>query len=229
MNYYLAVLTVLLVATSSAADFKEVLRNPAGYHQRRVTITGVARVEGLTFELYANPADADSYASATRTLSISQNVKGPRYDKYDNRWVEITGIVDAKRHGMWGYPCIIFLESVRPLPLPPAGSPRVVISGAFRNEDSKDVSIVLVDEAGKIYGEFPVPGHEVNGTGLRKGVAEVRDRSGKIMSRYDVDFEKDSRYRDDASHTYYYRVNNGQIEGVSPDKAKGWSRQAKKR
>lgn len=230
MNHYLAILSLLFVATSSAADFKELARNPAAYHHHRVTVTGVARVEGLTFELYANPADAGSYAHADKAISISQNVEGPRYDKYDNRWVKVVGVVDAKRHGMWGYPCIIFLESVQPLPLPAAGKQHVVISGVFRNDDSKAVSIVLFDQAGKMYAEFPVPGHETNGTGVRKGTAEIRELSGKIMSRYSrLLSDQDSRYLDAATHTYYYHIVSGKVEGVSPLEAKNWMPRSKGR
>jgi hypothetical protein len=223
MKHYLAILFVLLVARSSATELKELVRNPAAYHHRRVTVIGVARVEGLTFELYANPADASSYARADRALSISQNAEGPRYDKYDNRWVKLVGVVDANRHGMWGYPCIIFLESVQPLAVPPAGKQHVVISGAFRNDDSRDVSIVLFDQAGKTYAEFPVPGRGTNGTGLRRGTAEIREPSGNIISRYSgLLSDQDARYLDAVSQTYYYHITKGKIEGVSPNDAKKW-------
>ena len=226
MKRYLSVLSLLVVATSSAAEFKQLLDDPVAYHHRRVTINGVARVEGLTFELYARPSDANLYAPADRALSISQNVNGPRHDKFDNRWVKVTGIVDAKRHGMWGYRCVIFLENVQLLRRPPAGPPHVVISGVFRNDGPQDTSVVLLDQAGKIYAEFPVPVHEVNGTGLRKGAAEVREPSGKVISRYGLLSDRDSPYLDRASHTYYYRISNGRIEGISPSKAKSWSSKA---
>jgi hypothetical protein len=214
MKLSLFVLLVAVAITSSAADFDKLIRNPLAYHHSRVTVKGVARVEGLTFELYANPSDAGSYAAANRALSISQAVKAPRYEQYDNRWVEVTGIVDAKQHGRWGYACVIFLESVAPLPVRPAGESRVIISGAFRNDGPQDVLVVLFDQAGKVYAQFPVPRSKTNGTGLRQGEAEVREMSGKTLSRYRLQLDRDKEYFDPVRQTYFYIIYHGKVERI---------------
>jgi hypothetical protein len=214
MKYCLIAVSLVFAATSSAAEFENVVQNPMAYHRHRVIVKGVARIEGLTFELYANAAAAKSYGAANRALSISQNVKAPRYDKYDNQWVEVTGIVDAKQHGMWGYACVIFLENVAPLPVSPAGDSRVIVSGAFRNDGPQDVLVVLRDQAGKIYAQFPVPRNKTNGSGLREGEAEVREISGRTLSRYHVRSNRDKLYLDPERHTYFYRIDHGHVEGI---------------
>lgn len=155
---------------------------------------------------------------------------GLRYDKYDNRWVKITGVVDANRHGGWGYPCVIFLDRVRPLPLPPAGKPHVVIEGVFRNEGSQTAEVVLFDKAGEMYAEFTIPAHEANGSAIRKGMAEIRESPGKVIAKYDLLLsDQDARYFDPATHTYFYRIANGKVEGVSPKEAKSWTRRKSER
>lgn len=213
----------MLAASSGAADFKQVFRNPRAYHDQVVTLTGVARIQGLSFDLYENAADANNFSAVDRALSVSPRVNAPRYDAFDNRWVTITGIVDANRHGRIGSPCVILLESLKPLPVPAAGNRHVVVEVVVKNEDSKPVDIVLLNEAGQMYAEFSVLAHKTNGTGIRKGTLEVRQSSGKVITRSNLLLSShESRYLDTASHIYYYHIVNGRFEGVRPEVAKSW-------
>jgi len=229
MKYYVAILAVFVTTNCLAVDFNQVLRNPRAYHHQRVTITGVARVQGLSFDLYGNSGDANNVRAIDRALSISPQIKGPKYDRYDNRWVKIVGVVDADRHGRIGYPCVIFLEDIQPLPISPAGKPHVVIEGVFRNEDSTAVNIVLFDTVGKMYAEFGVPAGDMNGTGIRKGTAEVKDSSGRNIGRYDRFLSnQDAEYFDPVGHIYYYQIANGKVKGVKPTEAKKWTIRSKR-
>jgi hypothetical protein len=224
MKYFVGLLAVFLATNSLAVDFNQVLGNPRAYHHQRVTLTGVARVQGLSFDLYGNSADANNYRAINKALSISPPIDGPKYDRYDNRWVRIVGIVDANQHGRIGYPCVILLENLQPLPTSAAGKPHVVIEGVFRNDDSTAVNVVLFDTARKMYAEFGVPPGEINGTGIRKGTAEVQDRSGRIITRYNRFLSnQDSEYFDSENHIYYYHLTQGKLEGVRPNQAKKWA------
>src|SRR5687767_6019618 len=134
-------LSILLVKTSSGTPFEALLENPRAYHQKRVSLVGVARIQGLDFDLYREPGAAKNFGPADQAVSVSTAVDGPRYDRYDNRWVEITGIVNANRHGRLDYPCVVYLESVKPLPRRPAGRPHVVVEGIFMNANAEDISV----------------------------------------------------------------------------------------
>jgi hypothetical protein len=228
MKYCITLLAAFLAINSLAVDFNQVLRNPRAYHHQHVTLTGVARVQGLSFDLYGNSADANDFRAIDKALSISPPITGPKYDRYDNRWVRIVGVVDANRHGRIGYPCVILLETLQPLPISPAGKLHVAIEGVFKNDDLAAVNIVLFDTAGKMYAQFDVPAGEMNGTGIRKGIAEVRDSSGRIITRYDRFLSnQDAGYFDPVDHIYYYRLAKRKVEGVRPKEAKKWTSRRK--
>jgi hypothetical protein len=228
MKYGITILAAFLATNSWAVDFNQVLRNPRAYHHQRVTLTGVARVQGLSFDLYGNSADANDFRATEKALSISLPVTERNYDRYDNRWVRIVGVVDANRHGRIGYPCVILLENLQPIKISPAGKPHVAIEGVFKNDDLTAVSIVLLDTAAKMYAEFSVPAGEMNGTGIRKGTAEVKDSSGKVIARYNhLLSNQDAGYFDPVAHIYYYRLAKGKIEGVGPKDAKKWTSRRK--
>lgn len=223
MNYWLLILNVLFTATSFAVEFKELVRNPRAYHRQKVTITGVARIQGLTFELYGSPADAKQLTDAKQALLISIATDGPRYDQLDNRWVVIKGVVNAEKHGNWGYPCVIFLDSVEPLPVRPAGKPFKNITGVFRNEDPTEIKVLLFDQAGKTYAEFSISPQGINGTGIRKGTAEVRGPNGRIVARHRVlTSQHHLPYRNGDDETYYFRIRDGRIADATAFEGTQW-------
>jgi hypothetical protein len=225
MKYHIVsflALSISLVRTTSGTDFKAVLDNPYAYHHKRVTLMGVARIRELDFDLYREARAAKNFGPADKAVSISMAVQGPRYDEYDNRWVEITGIVDANRHGRLDYPCVVYLESVRPIPRRPAGAAHVVVEGIFMNHDTEDTYVTLVDQAGRMYAEFQVPVHKVNGTGIRKGTAILKRKSGEVIARHNILSPRDARYFDVAHHAYYYRIADRQVHPVRPNDARKW-------
>jgi len=221
-------MNVLLVAASSGADFAELVRAPESYHRQTVRVTGVARVEGLTFELYANGPDAKKLVEAKRAIFISAAANGSKYDEYDNRWVTVDGRVDAYRRGTWGYACVIFLDRLQLLPVLPAGEPFKIISGVFRNDDSIDIDVTLFDQAGKNYAEFSISAHGTNGTGLRKGIAELRGPNGRLIARHKILTSKyHTPYRDGNKTRYYFRILNGGILDVPGFEGHQWSKPEK--
>lgn len=104
--------TILLLSlvTASAAQvaLDLVLAHPNKYHGQRVTVRGFARVDGESFVLYRDVASAKRLD--VRALSVAQRRNRPLHDQLNNRWVIATGVVDAKAHGLWGFPCELLLE-----------------------------------------------------------------------------------------------------------------------
>ena len=212
-------LSLLLADAASAVEFKTLTRNAIAYHGQKVTVKGVARVQGLSFHLYGNASDARRFASGERAIVVSQNSEGPRYDRYDNRWIEISGTVDAHQRSAWGYPCVVFLDAIKALPLPAPGKQHVVIEGIFKNEDPEDIIIVLFSDRGRMYAQIPVAAYQSNGTGIRGGVIEIRSATDrKVVWRSAL--PQDLKYFDRAGRKYYYRIVHGKLEAVTPEDAK---------
>ena len=98
----------LLPASAGEVSLEAVLAHPKQYDRQRTTVRGFARVEGESFVLYRDAASAkrlDVYA-----LSVSQQRERPLHDSLNNHWIAATGIIDAKAHGLWGFPCELLLE-----------------------------------------------------------------------------------------------------------------------
>jgi hypothetical protein len=109
IKYLLFAFTILLIAASDGSEFQRLLANPFAYHKKRVCLVGFAHVEGESFVLYEN-AKAAAQFSDSRAVSVAQQIGGSSYDRLNNRWVKIVGIVDAHSHGLWNLPCEILLE-----------------------------------------------------------------------------------------------------------------------
>jgi hypothetical protein len=206
-----------LAQAASALEFTALTSNATAYHGERVTIKGVARIQGLSFHLYGNESDAQRFASEHKGIVVSQNVDGPRYDQYDNCWVAITGKVNAHQPTTWGYPCMIFLDKIKLLSKP-AGKQHVVIEGIFINNDPQDFVIVLLNDHGTMYAKIPLAAHQSNGTGIREGEVEIRSLTGQVVSRSALRF--DLKYFDFDSHKYYFRIMHGRPEPLTPSDAK---------
>jgi|ERR1044072_2272960 hypothetical protein len=102
----LAVSVVTLAAAQVPLD--SVLAHPQKYDRQRVTVSGFARVDGESFVLYRDAASAKRLD--IRALSVAQSRGKPLHDQLNNHWVTVTGTIDAKAHGLWGFPCELLLE-----------------------------------------------------------------------------------------------------------------------
>jgi len=98
------------VVTLAAAEvpLDSVLAHPQKYDRHRVTVSGFARVDGESFVLYRDAASAKRLD--IRALSVAQRRGNPLHDELNNHWVTATGTIDAKAHGLWGFPCELLLE-----------------------------------------------------------------------------------------------------------------------
>lgn len=93
--------------------FERVIENPRRYHHKRVTLCGVATVQGSGFVLR-------SLHNTSRLPDESQVITvgwrgNANYDRFNDRPVTITGVIDADEHGHWYYRCGILLERIAAL------------------------------------------------------------------------------------------------------------------
>jgi hypothetical protein len=87
-------------------------------------VTGFAHARGDAFVIYESEKASggpDSYSSTrdfTKGIFVSQRVSDTtNYDRYNNHWMKIKGVVDMGQRGFADYPCGIIVEKVEPSPV----------------------------------------------------------------------------------------------------------------
>jgi hypothetical protein len=205
-------------ASAASSDFERLLKNPAEFDDRRVTLIGVAEIGGDEFFLYPN---GDARRLGDPAVFVARDPKGPMYGRFNNHWVRVTGIVNAHAHGPLGSePCEIRLLRIEPLPRAPVAD--VNIYGVFRNDRSDTVTLKFAAPTG--YSIFDLGPQSITPPGIiAHGSVEVTRLSGKLIAKAElVPRGSPERYFDAARRTYYYRIIGGRIDPVLPDKAKEW-------
>jgi hypothetical protein len=111
--------TIFLVQWSLntfGADFNEIIRNPKKFHNKRVTV--VAMVTGGAaerFYLY-QPPEPKVAGSDRRVIYGLISGESPLYERYDEKRVSVTGVIDANYRGLFGgNACGLHIERVRPV------------------------------------------------------------------------------------------------------------------
>ena len=90
------------------------------------------------FELFENATDAIAM-TAPKSIYIVAPATWRKAGPYDLRRARVTGVVDAKRHGIWGNPCALTPEKIEVISGPVASSPDLV--AVFRNEKTTPVEL----------------------------------------------------------------------------------------
>jgi len=109
-------------AGGSGASFERVLENPIQYNHKRVTISGRANVQGGGFEL-RSLHNTSRLPDASEVIRVVWRDIAANYDRFNDKPVVITGVIDTSQRGLWGYRCGIWLERIsvlHPLPKPSA-------------------------------------------------------------------------------------------------------------
>ena len=155
------------------------------------------------------------------------------YDRFRNRWVRLTGTVDAVHHGpLGGFPCEISLTNVELLDRPPEKQ-WLRDLGWFKNETAGAIRVFLSDGGDHYYGIFPIDPHGVNGMAVHpETVATVTPLGNEsvVVVPEGKEIVKDKllipprthRPDESADRIFYYRVIEGKIELVPAEKAKDW-------
>lgn len=116
--YSVALVSLNCAAGESFASFERVIENPSRYHHKRVTIYGVAHAQGSGFEL-RSLHNTSRLPDESQVIDVVWRDLAANYDRFNDKPVSITGVVDANQHGHWNYRCTILLERIavlRPSP-----------------------------------------------------------------------------------------------------------------
>src|SRR5436853_77183 len=99
---------------TTPASFSDVINNPAEYNGKTVSIRGLAHVLPDRFYLYQSVVAA-SNVDTRKAVYVADTARS--HVRFNNRWVRITGTVDAHQHGPFGFgfPCEIRLHDIEPL------------------------------------------------------------------------------------------------------------------
>lgn len=242
MNIKIAVFALALGTTSYATEFNEVVTHPRAFHNKVVSVVGLAMVEADRFDLFEN-VSAVANVDLSRAIYVRQGANVASYDRFNNRWVRLTGIVDADHHGplrlvsatgkeLGGRPCEISLEKVELLNRSPEKQwPRDL--GWFKNETGDAVRVFLSTGGRHSYGIFTLGPGGVGGTAVHPGtVATVTPRGEEsvVLIPEGKQIVKDKllipprtdRSDEPADRIFYYRITEGKIESVPPQDAKDW-------
>jgi hypothetical protein len=219
---YLCIALLITGAYVARADkhFQEVIRHPQAYDRHRVSLVGVAVGNGPLFQLYKSGPDTQRPAPASESIQLIWQ-KGWKKGSYDLHKVRVIGVVDATRHGLWGNPCTILIESIVVL------SPDTVVfsnfpSAVIRNDRS---SLVLVElSGGNPDVKFSIPAETSISTIVSNGGnISVFSSDGKLIVRDKIrGLQAGSQYYDKRTGNFFYRIVGNRIEPVLPDSAKNW-------
>lgn len=106
----LALTTINCEAGEIVARFEQVIVNPRRYHHKRVTLSGVAHVQGSAFEL-RSLQNTSLLPDESQVIIVLWRGKA-NYDRLNDRPVTVTGVIYADEHGHWNYRCGILAERV---------------------------------------------------------------------------------------------------------------------
>lgn len=91
--------------------FERVIANPRRYHHKRVTLCGIAHVQGSGFELRWL-RNTSRLPDESQVIDVVWRDIAANFDRFNDRPVVVTGVIDANEHGHWYYRCTILLERI---------------------------------------------------------------------------------------------------------------------
>jgi hypothetical protein len=109
--YSVALISLNCEAGESRPSFERVIENPGRYHNKRVTIHGRAKVQGSAFEL-RSLRNTSRLPDESQVIHVVWRDVAANYDRFNDRPVVLTGVIDVNQRGLWGYRCGIWLERI---------------------------------------------------------------------------------------------------------------------
>jgi hypothetical protein len=208
-------------AATAQLEVRQISANPEGYHREKVSVRGVAFVEGKSSILFRDPRAAKEYAGPPKSLPVipREDTRPYENDKYNDCCVKVTTVVDAHRHVRWHFPCELLLARVEPISNPIVM--RRMTYAVFRNQTPQAVEVRLFNSLGK-YARFALGPGGVEGFPAQNGHVEVTTAGGKKVlaeAPIDVSVRPDIGGRLEA---LYFRIQDGRIDTVSEEAARGW-------
>lgn len=221
--------TILLCHNCFAAAISadELIKNPKRFEGQRVTVRGIAEDAGNRLFIYAD-YNAVKRGDLKRMFVTYLDPKLPPYRgsnygyyAYTNaRWVKITGIVDMRLKGRFGFdPFGVRLERVEVL------SSRIrellIPLAYFRNDTNRELEVRGdYDNQGFSFSLGPRQ-HNAIGTGKRLKVS-VAVRQRQVAAFGPMTKAQWRQYFDPKRRAFYFRITYGSIELVHPKAARTW-------
>lgn len=104
---------VSLRLTGFGADFDEIIRDPEKFHDKRVTVVATALGGANRFYLY-QPPEPEVVGVDGRVIYGLLLVERPLYERYNQKRVRVTGVINAHYRGLVGSnACSLLVERVR--------------------------------------------------------------------------------------------------------------------
>ncbi|HEV2806342.1 MAG TPA: hypothetical protein VGW57_15570 [Chthoniobacterales bacterium] len=204
-----------------AEDLESVLRAPARYNQKRVSLTGVLVGDRSFLELFRNASDAkedDERKCARLVVPDKWQQSAP----YDMRLARAVGIVDAGKRGDRDYPFELKLENL------------VVLSGPvvpWQNSvmvlyNDTQAAVLLRVGVAPTQTELLIPPKKHDGfLSLEleySTVVQVMTSNRKPIFENKINVGPQTRYYDAKNGACYFRIRDKKIERVSPAIAANW-------
>lgn len=231
INRFLHLLSLIaLIAASQtcfAAEvkFDDLVNNPTRFDRKRVTINGLADVEGDGFWVWRD-GRALKRVDVKRAIFVAYEIPAKAvispYAHANLHFVRVTGTVDTRIHGHLGMdPFSIVLEKVEVLP-GPRQKQFLPILAWFRNESDREVKMEVKYKNETAW--FTVEPHTINCTGIEKGkgTAVAKTRSERPFAQCALTPPGSQGYYDRDKVAYYYRITTDKIEPVLPTEARHW-------
>ena len=204
-----------------AEGLDSVLRAPARYNHKRVTLTGVLMGDASFLELFRNASDAKE-GDGRKAVRLVPPENWQQGASYDMRRARVIGMVDANVRSRWGHPFVLKLERL------------VVLSGpvlpwqdsvmVFYNDT--ETSVLLRVGAPPTQTELLIPPKKHDGfLSLElqySTVVQVMTSNGKPVFESKINVGPKAPYYDTKNGASYFRVKDKTIERVSPATAANW-------
>ena len=198
-------------------EFEKLVAKVGAYTGKRVCVTGIAGVDGISFTLSAPPR-----LKIRQLIVIDRHRNVPNYDRLNNHLVKVTGIVHNDPEKLFA--CRILLENIEVLARQPVKGVRVY--GIFFNEGPDTIRLDVVNKAGNENDSMTLSPGDVLKTVIVEGTAKVSPPStgaspGPVLSTCIVPTANSARdFFEESTRTFYFRVTNGRVELVKPPQAR---------
>jgi len=229
--FYLLSLITLIAASQTcfAAEvkFDDLVDNPTRFDRKRVTITGLADVEGDGFWVWRD-GRALRCVDVKRAIFIAYEIPAKAaispYAHANLHFVRVTGTVDTRIHGHLGMdPFSIVLEKVEVLP-GPRQKQFLPILVWFRNDSNREVELDVRSPPTGAW--FTVAPQGTSSSAIEKGKATAiaKTHAGKIIAQCVLTPPRFEGFYDREKYAYYFRITNNTIEPVLPSEARKYWR-----
>ncbi len=170
-----AILFWRLEASGAEPTFSDILKYPARYDGKKVTLIGVAGDTGNGVQLFRNFSAAQDRDSA-QTIFVRYSTTVSRSD-LERWWISVTGILSAKDKGRYGTDaCAIEATKITQLHLEPKCLWPTDF-GIFHNNTEKKIAVESEIEPGGEIGVHLAPGEKAPLEIIEGGKVRVEDWS----------------------------------------------------